>query len=112
MGVFLDHCRSWRIWQEVEKRYPDGVPRMDPLSNEGSKIKPGLWRVWQEVEKRYPDGVPRMDPLDDLGIDEPQALAAVRRMEALEAQLATNAAFLVTTQRACCPTLCKGVLDC
>ncbi len=43
--------------------------------------------------KRYPGGVPRMDPLDDLGIDEPQALAAVRRMEALEAELAANAAF-------------------
>ena len=62
------------------------------------------------MEKRYPDGVPRMDPLDDLGIDEPQALAAVRRMEALEAQLATNAAFLVRVLRlgSCCHPNCAA----
>ncbi|KAK9838518.1 hypothetical protein WJX81_004706 [Elliptochloris bilobata] len=47
----------------------------------------------RELEKRYPDGLPRLDPLEDLGVDEPEALAAVRRMEALEAQLAANPAF-------------------
>ena len=77
---------------------------------EGPPEAPERWRSAQEVGKRYPGGVPRMDPLDDLGIDEPQALAAVRRMEALEAQLATNAAFLVrvrvallTMPRRCTP---------
>ena len=64
------------------------------------------------MEKRYPDGVPRLDPLDDLGIDEPQALAAVRRMEALEAQLATNAAFLVSFETSVVLDLCKGMLGC
>lgn len=34
-----------------------------------------------------------MDPLEDLGVDEPEALAAIRRMEALEAQLAVNPIF-------------------
>jgi ATP-dependent RNA helicase DOB1 len=58
----------------------------------------------QELEKRYPDGLPRLDPLEDLGVDEPGALAAVRAMEALEVQLAANAAFQARPAARAVPT--------
>ena len=79
---------------EAHQKRDTGAERAQQ-SSLGVPGAPELGQSWQEVEKRYPDGVPCMDPLDDLGVDEPEALAAVRRMEALEAQLATNAAFLV-----------------
>ena len=63
----------------------------------------------QELERRYPDGLPRLDPVEDMSIDEPAVGSAVRRIEELEKQLATNEVFKVgvnpLASTPCCPPL-------
>lgn len=52
--------------------------------------------VLQELERRYTDGLPRLDPVEDMNINEPAVSSAVRRIEELEKQLATNEVFKVS----------------
>lgn len=47
----------------------------------------------KELERRYEHGLPRLDPVEDMNIQEPAVGSAVRRIQELEAQLATNDVF-------------------
>lgn len=53
------------------------------------------WHMWQAALKRYPDGVPLLDPIEDMNIQDEGLNAAVRAVEELEQQLATNPVWQV-----------------
>ena len=59
----------------------------------------------QELERRYEHGLPRLDPVEDMNIQEPAVGSAVRRIQELEAQLATNDVFKVLSREPLCVLL-------
>lgn len=51
----------------------------------------------QELEGKHPDGLPRLDPVEDVGIDDPELVAAAKKVAILEHRLAANALHASTS---------------
>ena len=63
----------------------------DDLRSPDARAAVGL--ALAELQRRFPAGLPRLDPMQDMGIDDPKFVAAVRTIEALEPQLLTHPLF-------------------
>lgn len=49
----------------------------------------------QGLERQYPQGIPQLDPAEDMGLEEPRALAAAAKLRGLQARLRGNAVHQV-----------------